>query len=104
MAQKSVFESFPKQEEQKKAVKQYEFQIKQAENEAIRIKGNEERETLKYHAQINKEKSDYDHRLAIQRDQAKMEVEQQTQEKILRFVGSNLVNFCKNLLIFMTKF
>jgi len=73
-----------KQMAQQKSIEQYKLQIKQAENEAIRIKGHEERETLKHQAQIHKEQSDYNHKLAVQRDQAKMEVEKQTKNDMLR--------------------
>lgn len=76
-----------KQMAQQKSIEQYKLQIKQAENEAIRIKGHEERETLKHQAQIHKEQSDYNHKLAVQRDQAKMGVEKQTKNDMLSAWG-----------------
>merc|ERR1712157_189489 len=58
-----------------KDIERYKLEIKKAEGEKIRIQGEEERKSLQMKAKIDRENSDYQHKLAIDRDRERMEVE-----------------------------
>merc|ERR1712050_337818 len=70
--------------ETKKQIEAYKVQIAQAEQEKIRIQGEEDRKTQQASLQIRKEEAKFQDSLARRRDEDKAERDKQTQAEILR--------------------